>query len=50
MLVPGIAAAVAAGREHVVVAKVIGREGMAERKLADMLACEAETLPFVRII
>jgi protein disulfide-isomerase A1 len=50
MPVPGLKAAVEKGREHVVVAKVIGREGLAERKLADMLACEAEEFPFVRII
>jgi len=38
------------GKEWVVVTKVIGRSGMAENKLASMLACETESFPFVRII
>ena len=50
MEIPWLNAVADLGRGYVVVAKVIGNFGMAEKKLTEMLACEAETLPYVRII
>ena len=50
MEIPWLPAIAELGKGYLLVAKSIGNYGMAEKKLADMLACEAEPFPYVRII